>query len=89
MENAAPVMSATWRPIVLCSLLLASKVWQDLSSWNIEFNQTYPEFSLQAINQLELIFLQDINWDLCISQSLYAKYHFALRAAARESNFRN
>ena len=31
-----PLMAKTWRPILMCGLLLASKVWQDLSSWNIE-----------------------------------------------------
>jgi len=31
MELAnVPLMSKTWRPVVMCGLLLASKVWQDL-----------------------------------------------------------
>ena len=31
MEQAnVPLMSKTWRPVVMCGLLLASKVWQDL-----------------------------------------------------------
>lgn len=31
MENAnVPLLCNTWRPILLCGLLLASKVWQDL-----------------------------------------------------------
>lgn len=89
MQNHVPLMASTWRPIVLCSLLLASKVWQDLSSWNIEFCQTYPEFKLEAINDLERQFLQEINWDLYISPSLYAKYHFALRSMTAQKNFRN
>ena len=90
MEVAkVPLMSDTWRPIFMCGLLLASKVWQDLSSWNIEFASVYPQFSLDAINRLELQFLKLIKWDLYISSSLYAKYYFALRSLLEKSGFRD
>merc|ERR1712127_1176278 len=90
MENAkVPVMANTWRPIVMCGLLLASKVWQDWSSWNIEFANVYPQFSLDSINRLELSFLKFIKWDLYISSSLYAKYYFALRSLLEKSGFRD
>lgn len=68
MEIAkVPLLACTWRPIFMCGLLLASKVWQDLSSWNIEFASVYPQFSLDAINKLEVNFLRHIKWDLYIS----------------------
>jgi hypothetical protein len=51
MEMAnVPLLAMNWRPILLCGLLLASKVWQDLSSWNVEFSQVYPQFPLASIN---------------------------------------
>lgn len=83
-----PICNTTWRPCLLCGLLLASKVWQDLSSWNSEFAQIYPQFSLQAINRLEGLFCQDIKWDLYISSSSYAKYYFALRSLTEKRSFR-
>eukprot|EP00585_Thalassiosira_rotula_P017910 CAMPEP_0196202918 /NCGR_PEP_ID=MMETSP0912-20130531/5564_1 /TAXON_ID=49265 /ORGANISM="Thalassiosira rotula, Strain GSO102" /LENGTH=173 /DNA_ID=CAMNT_0041476925 /DNA_START=23 /DNA_END=544 /DNA_ORIENTATION=+ len=90
MEVAkVPLVAETWRPIFMCGLLLASKVWQDLSSWNIEFASVYPQFSLDAINRLELAFLKFIKWDLYISSSLYAKYYFALRSLLEKSGFRD
>lgn len=89
MENAkVPLLPDTWRPIFMCGLLLASKVWQDLSSWNIEFASVYPQFSLDAINRLELQFLRLVKWDLYISSSAYAKYYFALRSLVEKSDFR-
>jgi hypothetical protein len=89
MEQAkVPLLACTWRPIFMCGLLLASKVWQDLSSWNIEFASVYPQFSLEAINRLELNFLRNVKWDLYISSSLYAKYYFALRALVEKQDFR-
>mmetsp|Transcript_20749 Transcript_20749/g.51470 ORF Transcript_20749/g.51470 Transcript_20749/m.51470 type:complete len:780 (+) Transcript_20749:232-2571(+) len=89
MEVAkVPLLACTWRPIFMCGLLLASKVWQDLSSWNIEFSSVYPQFSLEAINKLELNFLRNVKWDLYISSSSYAKYYFALRSLVEKKDFR-
>lgn len=86
--SKVPLLANTWKPIFLCGLLLASKVWQDLSSWNIEFASVYPQFSLDAINKLELQFLRMVKWDLYISSSLYAKYYFALRSLVEKPGFR-
>ena len=89
METAkVPLLASTWRPIFMCGLLLASKVWQDLSSWNIEFAGVYPQFSLDSINRLEVLFLRMIKWDLYISSSAYAKYYFALRSLVEKPDFR-
>lgn len=89
MEVAkVPVLASTWRPIFMCGLLLASKVWQDLSSWNIEFASVYPQYSLDSINRLELLFLRMVKWDLYISSRAYAKYYFALRSLVEKTDFR-
>ena len=42
-KGKVPLTAQTWRPILLCGLLLASKVWQDYASWNIEFSHVYPQ----------------------------------------------
>ena len=63
-------------------------MWQDLSSWNVEFTTVYPQFSLKCINRLEHVYLGQMRWDLYISASLYAKYYFALRSLAEGRDFR-
>jgi len=89
MQRAhVPIMPTTWRPIVLCGLLLASKVWQDYSSWNVEFSIIYPQYSLRAINRLERLFVANIQWQLGIKSSEYAKYYFALRSMTEKRDFR-
>ena len=89
MERAnVPLVSSTWKPLVLCGLLIASKVWQDIGSWNVEFSECYPEFPLSSINNLERIFCGHMQWDLYISSSLYAKYYFALRSLTAKQDFR-
>jgi Cyclin len=89
METSkVPLLASTWRPIFMCGLLMASKVWQDLSTWNVEFSSVYPQYALENINKLELQFLRMIKWDLYISSSLYAKYYFALRSLEGKQDFR-
>ncbi len=68
-----------WRVIVIASILAASKVWDDLCSWNIEFANLLPLLALSAINRLEGVYLCALDYDLYISSSEYAKYYFALR----------
>ena len=89
MEKAnVPIVACNWRPILICGLLMASKVWQDMSSWNVEVSQIFPEYSLKSINRLERIFCSSLKWELYISSSLYAKYYFALRALTSKKDFR-
>ncbi len=89
MEKAhVPFDDRTWRPVLLCSMLLASKVWQDCASWNVEFSAVFPQFGLAALNRLERVFVTQIGWDMYISQSLYAKYYFALRSLNEKQDFR-
>eukprot|EP01029_Cantina_marsupialis_P020011 TRINITY_DN4662_c0_g1_i1.p1 TRINITY_DN4662_c0_g1~~TRINITY_DN4662_c0_g1_i1.p1 ORF type:complete len:287 (-),score=56.17 TRINITY_DN4662_c0_g1_i1:161-1021(-) len=82
------VMKKNWRTIMICGMLLASKVWQDLSSWNFEFASVYPQFSLASINRLERIFLHHMDWDLYVSGKVYAQYFYALRAIVENPELR-
>jgi len=87
-RSHVPLTPTTWRVIVLCGLLLASKVWQDYSSWNVEFSVIYPQYSLKAINRLERLFVANIQWNLGIKSSEYAKYYFGLRSMTEKREFR-
>ena len=58
------------------------------SSWNSEISQIYPQFSLEAINKLEMVFCKELGWNLYISSSQYAKYYFALRSLTEKRDFR-
>jgi hypothetical protein len=73
---------------VLVGLLLASKVWDDLNAWAVEFAAIYPQFSVHAINSMERAFVGKLGFNLYISGSVYARYYFALRALHEQRSFR-
>jgi len=56
-----------WRPVIYTSLLIASKVWEDVSSGNGDFATAYPDYSLSSINRMEHLLIALMNWKLFIS----------------------
>lgn len=75
--------SSNWRSILFSCMVLASKVWDDLSMWNADFSQTCPAgvtFTLQRINELELAVLDALEYIVKVPASEYAKYYFLLRS---------
>ena len=75
-----------WRSIIFSCMVLASKVWDDLSMWNVDFSNVASAqshgmslFTLQRVNQLELILLKSLCFDVRVPASEYAKYYFLIR----------
>lgn len=72
-----------WRSVLFSTMVLSSKVWDDLSMWNADFSLACPEgvsFSLQRINQLELALLTCFKYNVKVPASEYAKYYFLMRS---------
>jgi len=72
-----------WRSLLFSCMILSSKVWDDLSMWNVDFSQSCPpgvSFTLQRINQLELAVLNTLNFQVKVPASEYAKYYFLIRS---------
>lgn len=84
-----------WRSILFACMVMASKVWDDLSMWNIDFSNVsantngLDSFSLNRINELELALLKHLNFDVRVPASEYAKYYFLIRSMLIRSNLVN
>jgi hypothetical protein len=70
---------------VLCSLLVAQKVWDDRYLSNADFAFIYPFFMTEQLNRIEKKFLELIQYNVTVKSSLYAKYYFELRALFKEN----
>ena len=69
-----------WRSITFACLVMASKVWDDLSMWNVDFSNVCSSFDLQRVNELEMAMLDIMSYRIKVSASEYAKYYFHLRS---------
>ena len=65
-----------WRRIVLTTLWIGSKIWDDDSLENVHFPKVMPDVSLKEISQLEKTFLGLIGYDVIIKGTEYAKCYF-------------
>ena len=80
-------------PLLLCSanhvlllttaLLVALKVWDDRTSYNLDFTAILPLLSTRQMARLEAAFVQQLHWTLYISASEYAHYYYALRSISK------
>lgn len=48
---------SNYKSVIFSSMVMASKVWDDLSMWNADFSQVCSSFNLNRINELELAML--------------------------------
>jgi len=76
--------TTNWRPLILVSLLVAQKVWDDRYLCTADFATIYPFFSKDELVKLELKFLQLIEYNVQIKGSTYAKYYFELRSLFKD-----
>lgn len=82
-KGALRPRASNWRSIIFSCMILSSKVWDDLSMWNVDFSQSCPKgvsFPLQRINDLELNILNALGFQVKVPASEYAKYYFLLRS---------
>jgi len=72
-----------WKRIMLASLILASKVWEDQAVWNVDFLELFPLATPNDLGQLEKKILSLLGFDVSLKASDYARIYFNLRAQSQ------
>jgi len=78
MAKGVVVTVHNYEPLLLASVLLATKIWDDMSTINEDFAKAMPHFTLPLLNRLESRFLNRLRWDCFVSRMEYTKFYFGL-----------
>ena len=68
-----------WKPLVFTAILLASKFWEDINFWNIDYVDRLDLYPLKAINRMESEFLSLCNYNIYVSAEMYVDYYSRVR----------
>ena len=74
LKSKIEIRFLNWKPLVFTAILLASKFWDDISFWNIDYVETLELWSLRAINRMESEFLSLCDYNIYVSAEAYIDY---------------
>ena len=81
------ITSRNWRRILLTSMIISSRIWDDNSFENSHYSQVFANLGVSEINTLERIFLELINYKTYVKQSEYFRYLLMIKTIALKYNF--
>eukprot|EP00792_Barthelona_sp_PAP020_P010235 TRINITY_DN354_c0_g1_i1.p1 TRINITY_DN354_c0_g1~~TRINITY_DN354_c0_g1_i1.p1 ORF type:complete len:265 (+),score=56.72 TRINITY_DN354_c0_g1_i1:200-994(+) len=74
-----------WKLVIFICLVLSQKVFDDLCYDNNDYRKLLPGVTLKQMNDLEIITLKLLDYDVLVSNSLYTKYYIHLQALFKNS----
>lgn len=82
-----PMLPNSWRILIIISLMIAQKMWDDNNLLNSDFQFIYPFFEVEQFNILEIKFLELIDFNTHIKMSLYSKYYSMFEKNCKKEEF--
>lgn len=61
------IVQENYRPLIITGILVASKFFEDINFWNIDFVEVSQIYSLKSINMLESFFLSLLDFKTFVS----------------------
>ena len=61
------VRFSNWRALVFTSILLASKFWEDICFWNVDYVDALKLYPLRSVNRMESEFISLCHYKVYVS----------------------
>ena len=74
-KSKIEIRFSNWRPLVFTSILLASKFWEDICFWNVDYSDALNFYPLKSINRMESEFISLCDYNIYVGAELYATYY--------------
>ena len=74
------LQETNWRPLIFVSLMVSQKIWDDNVLPNGDFSIIYPFFDNEQLNELEVKFMEIIQYNVYVTLSNYMTFYLNLRA---------
>ena len=79
LNGGIEIRYCNWKPLLFTTILLASKFWEDINFWNVDYVDALAIYNLKSINRMESEFVSLCEYNLFVSADLYAQYYLAVR----------
>ena len=80
LKGKIEIRDFNWKPLVFTATLLASKFWEDIIWYNVDFVENLEMYSLRSINRMESEFLSLCDYNIYVSAEKYEQYQDQVRA---------
>jgi hypothetical protein len=68
------IRNINWKPLIFTAILLASKFWEDINFWNVDYVEGLDLYPLKAINRMESEFISLCDYNIYVSAQKYITY---------------
>jgi hypothetical protein len=65
------IRHVNWRPLLFTAILLASKFWEDINFWNVDYAENLDLYPLKSINRMESEFISLCDYNIYVSAEKY------------------
>jgi hypothetical protein len=78
------LLPSNWRRVLLGAVIIASKIWEEMAVWNVDYQKVFPMLSTHNLAELEKEYLTVLQFTVTLKASVYAKYYYELRALSQK-----
>jgi Cyclin len=68
------IRSINYKPLIFTAILLASKFWEDINFWNVDYVDGLDLYPLKSINRMESEFISLCDYNIYVSAEKYIMY---------------
>ena len=79
MKGHIELRYCNWKPLFFTAILCASKFWEDICFWNVDYVDALNLYPLKSINRMESEFVSLCEYNLFVSAEMYTQYYIAVR----------